>query len=283
MIKTYYLLTKPGIIRGNSMTAAAGFFLASQHHINAQLLAAALIGTSLVIAAGCVFNNYIDRTIDKKMARTKQRALVLGIISRQQALTYATALAILGFVVLAVYTNWLTVAIGVAALFFYVVLYGIAKRRSVHGTIIGSVPGAASIVAGYTAVTGRLDGAALLLFLILVCWQMPHFYAIALYRFDDYAAAGLPVLPVKKGSIAAKKQILFYITVFTVAAASLSLFEYTGPAYLAVVLLLGLAWLSLGLKNYTVKDDKSWGHAMFLFSLLVIIVFCIALSLDSLL
>lgn len=283
MFKTYYLLTKPGIIRGNIMTAAAGFFLAAQGHIDWSLLAATLGGMSLVIASGCVFNNYIDRSIDKKMLRTKGRALVLGLVSKAQALTYATALGLLGFMILLLHTNRLTTMIGLVALFFYVVVYGFAKRHSVHGTIVGSLPGAASIVAGYTAVTGRLDTAALMLFLILVCWQMPHFYAIALYRFDDYAAAGLPVLPVKKGTAATKQQILFYIAAFTGAAATLSVFGPASFAYFIVATLLGIAWLSKGLKNYTTKDDKAWGRTMFLFSLFVITILCIMIILDSLL
>lgn len=282
LIKTYYLLAKPGIVRGNLLTAVAGFFLASPGHIQWGLLLATLGGTSLVIASGCVFNNYIDRDIDQKMARTRKRALVLGTVSKQQALSYATVLGFVGFVILVIYTNWLTCLIGLLALFFYVVVYGYAKRRSVHGTIVGSLPGAASIVAGYTAVTGRLDSATLILFLMLVTWQMPHFYAIALYRYDDYTAAQLPVLPVQKGIKAAKLQIMLYIAAFTAAAALLSLSGYASHIFLAVVTLLGIIWLGLGFKSYSSSNYKKWGQNMFRFSLLVITVLCLTLSVDSL-
>jgi len=199
VLKAYYRLTKPGIIYGNLLTAAAGFLFASKWHIVPGLFAATLAGTSLVIAAACVYNNYIDRNIDKRMARTKKRALVQGTISGKHALIFATMLGVLGFALLLAYTNTLVTVIGVIAFIDYVVLYGISKRRSVYGTIVGSISGAAPIVAGYVAVTNQFDLGALLLFFILVYWQMPHFYGIAMYRFDDYKAAGIPVLPVQKG------------------------------------------------------------------------------------
>ncbi len=108
-IKTYYRLAKPGIVYGNLITAAAGFFLASKGFINFQLLIAILVGIALIIGSSCVFNNYIDREIDEKMPRTKNRALVKGTVSPRNALIYATVLGILGFLVLAIYTNLTTV------------------------------------------------------------------------------------------------------------------------------------------------------------------------------
>jgi protoheme IX farnesyltransferase len=157
VIKEYYQLTKPGIIYGNLITAAGGFLLASQGQIQWGLFLAILAGTALVIGSACVFNNYIDRGIDQKMERTKQRAMVKGSISGPAALTYGTILFILGFIVLAWYTNWLTLGIGILAFIIYVAVYGLSKRRSVHGTIVGSFAGAAPVVAGYTTVTDRFD------------------------------------------------------------------------------------------------------------------------------
>jgi protoheme IX farnesyltransferase len=283
LIKTYYRLTKPGIIYGNMLTAAAGFLLAAKGHIDGWLLLALLAGMSLIIASACVFNNYIDRGIDRKMARTKRRALVAGTVSGRNALIYAGGLGVIGFAVLGAYTNWLVFAIGVVAFVDYVVLYGIAKRRSVHGTLVGAISGSAPVVAGYCAVTDRFDDGALILFLILACWQMPHFYAIAMYRFKDYMAAGLPVLPVKRGLQAAKLQIILYVIAFIIACASLTLFGYTGYVYLVVVTLAGLSWLWLGLKGFRSADDKRWGRQMFLRSLIVILSLSIMLSVGSVL
>ncbi|HSX17662.1 MAG TPA: heme o synthase [Patescibacteria group bacterium] len=281
MLKAYYHLTKPGIIYGNSISAIAGFLLAAKGHPDFWLLLAVLAGTSLVIASGCVFNNYIDRGIDVKMARTKKRALVTGEISGRNALGYATLLGLAGFAVLIAWTNWLVVLIGFIALFFYVVLYGIAKRRSVHGTIVGSVSGSAPIVAGYCAVTGRFDTGAALLFLILTVWQMPHFYAIATYRSKDYAAAGLPVLPVKQGVKSAKRYMLGYIVAFIAATLALTVAGITGVVYAVIMLLAGVAWLYKSVQGFSAPDDNKWARKLFGFSLLVLLVFCFTISVDS--
>ncbi len=277
-IRAYYYLTKPGIIYGNSINAAAGFLLASAGHIDFLLFVETLAGIGLVMASACVFNNYIDRNIDDKMARTKNRALVKGDIAVNSALAYGVMLGILGFTILAFYTNQLTVWLGVIAFVDYIVFYGVTKRKSVFGTIVGSIAGALPPVAGYTAVTGHLDGGALILFLIYALWQMPHFYAIAMYRYDDYKKAGLPVLPVVKGTRAAKVQVLAYITTFILACSLLTVWGYTGYIYLAVVGLAGLYWLWLGIKNYNKLSDKMWGKKMFLFSLIVILVLAVMLS-----
>jgi protoheme IX farnesyltransferase len=281
LFKTYYQLTKPGIIRGNAVPAIAGFFLAARGNVSYLLLLETLLGISLVIASGCVFNNYLDRKIDKKMARTKNRALVKGIISKRSALTYATILGIIGLVILAVYTNLLTAAIGITGLFFYVIVYGIAKRQSVHSTLIGSISGALPPVAGYSAVTGRLDATALSLFLILVFWQMPHFYAIAIYRLKDYRAAGLPILSVKKGVAVTKRDILLYAVAFGVAAISLSFTAHTGPLYFVVALLLTLFWVISGVRGLQAADNDHWAHKMFGISLLVLTILCVFIGLSG--
>lgn len=278
-LKTYYYLTKPGIIYGNALAALAGFLLASKSHIDFWLLLAVLLGVSLVIASGCVFNNYIDRGIDEKMSRTKRRALVRGVIKGRHALIYATFLGISGFVVLLVYTNLLTVMVGVVGLVDYVILYGYSKRRSVHGTLIGSISGATPPVAGYVAATDRLDVGAVLLFLILVFWQMPHFYAIAMYRLKDYTAAGLPVLPVERGSRVTKRSILAYIILFTTACVLLTVYGYTGYVFLIAMIVLGGVWIWKGLRGWRdAQDDARWARGMFFHSLLVLVAFCVLIS-----
>lgn len=280
-LKTYYRLTKPGIVYGNLMFAAAGFLLAADGHISFGLLAAALAGQALVIAAACVFNNIIDRDIDSRMARTKKRALVKKTVSIPSALAYGAILAAAGFGLLISFTNWLTVLVVSFGFIVYVGIYAVAKRWNEQGTVIGSLAGSVPPVAGYTAVSGRLDGGALLLFLILTFWQMPHFYAIATYRLKDYRAAGLPVLTVKKGVKAAKYQIVAYIVAFIVAAALLSVYGYTGYVYRVVMLGLGVWWLKLGFDGFKTADDAKWGKQVFLFSLLITVVFSVLLGLNA--
>jgi protoheme IX farnesyltransferase len=283
LFKTYLSLTKPGIIRGNAVTAAAGFFFASRGNIDIGLGLALLVGLSLVIASACVFNNYIDRGIDKKMARTKQRALVSGSVSGRNALIFASLLGILGAVVLGIYTNALTLGLALFGFFAYVVIYGIGKRATVHGTVIGSISGAVPPVAGYTAAAGSIDSAAIILFLILVFWQMPHFYAIAMYRSKDYAAAGIPVLPVARGLRKTQIQILLYVAAFTLTAYSLAFFGYAGYIYAATVSFLGLFWFVFGTLGFNSPDKNRWARKMFFLSLIIITVVSIMLSVDHLL
>lgn len=286
MIKTYYRLTKPGIVYGNAMTAAAGFLLATINYhvrVNVGLMAATLVGIALVIASACVCNNYTDRGIDHKMARTKNRALATGQIKGRDALIYAFVLGMLGFLVLAIYVNLLTVLLGITALLVYVVFYGIGKRLTVHGTVIGSIAGALPITAGYTAVSHQLDMGAAILFMILTLWQMPHFYAIALYRLKDYTAAALPVLPITYGARRAKLYILWYIVGFGLVASLLTVYSFAGYVYLASMSILCVAWLRLGFLGFNSQDNAKWGRKMFLFSLVVIVVLCIMVPLGAVL
>lgn len=279
--KTYYALTKPGIIYGNAINTVGGFLLASRGHFNAPLFLATLLGSSLVIASGCVFNNYLDRDIDQHMERTKKRALVKGDIATTSALVFGTVLGVLGIGFLAWFTNWLTVFIGITGFIFYVGIYTYSKRHTVHNTLIGSISGAVPPLAGYCAVTGRLDMGAVLLFLIIAIWQMPHFYAIAMYRLQEYGAAKVPVLPAVKGMQTTKIYILAYIAAFTVAAVLLTVFGYTGYVYLAVMLIAGLAWFWKGFSGFKTVSDEVWGKGMFRFSLIVTLVFSIMISVSA--
>ena len=283
MVKEYYRLTKPGIIYGNIMTAASGFFLASKGHINYWLLIYMILGTSLVIASACVFNNYIDRDIDKLMLRTKKRALARDTIPKRSALLYAAMLGITGIILLIIFTNYLTVLIGAVAFIDYVILYGYSKRKSVHGTLVGSISGSAPIVAGYCSVANHLGIEALLLFIILTLWQMPHFYSIAIFRLKDYAAAKLPVLPVKKGVYITKVQITLYIVAFIIATAMMSVLGYTGYIYLVVMSIIGLLWLYKSLQGFRTDSDVKWARKLFGLSLLVITVFSVIVSFGALL
>lgn len=281
ILRTYYRLTKPGIIYGNLMFAAAGFLLAADGHIKTGLLLAALGGQALVIAAACVFNNIIDRDVDSRMARTKKRAMVQKTIPIPAALVYGMILGLMGFGLLALFTNWLTVLVVLTGFIVYVFIYAAAKRWNEQGTLIGSIAGSVPPVGGYVAVTDRLDGGALLLFLVLTFWQMPHFYAIATYSLKDYRAAKLPVLTVKRGIRAAKLQAVLYIIGFIIVSSLLTIYNYTGFIYLAVMLALGLAWLRLALMGFWTTDDNKWGKQVFLFSLLITVVFSALLAVNA--
>lgn len=280
-MREYYRLTKPGIIYGNTITGFAGFALASRLHFNVMLCVETLLGLAAIIAASCVFNNYVDRGIDREMARTKQRALATGVISGPSALSFGTILLVIGCVILGVCTNAITLIIALFGMFAYLVLYGLGKRLTVHGTLIGSISGAVPPVVGYVAVTNRIYTAAYLLFVVLVLWQLPHFYAIAMFRAKDYAAAGIPVLPVVQGVRATKLQIMIYIAAFITASSLLTLFHYTGLVYLAAVIFVGIVWFMAGLSNYNGAENILWAKKMFKMSLVVLLVWSLCVSLTG--
>jgi protoheme IX farnesyltransferase len=282
MIKTYYSLTKPGMIRGNMITMIAGFVLASGKNIDLWLLLATLIGLALVIASGCVLNNYYDRGIDKKMERTKDRALVKGEVTGQNAIVFGIVLGLIGLFILAFFTNLLTASIALLGAVVYLGWYTPLKHRSMHAAIVGTIAGAVPPVVGYCAVTNQFDGAALILFLILVFWQIPHFYAIAIYRMNEYAAAGVPVISVKKGIFMTKIHMVLYINAFITTALMLTLFGFTGYMYALIVLILGLTWLCFALYSFKIHDDnRRWYRKLFLISLMILIILSITISVDS--
>lgn len=280
-LKAYYYLTKPGIIRGNLITATAGFLLASAGQIHVVTGLSMLVGLGLIIAAACVYNNYLDRAIDVKMARTARRSLVTGKISGRAALIFATSLLVFGWLILALRTNVLTVVLALTGLIAYVAVYGFYKRRSTLGTAVGSISGAIPPVVGYAAASGQIDGAAIILFVILVCWQMPHFFAIAMYRLKDYAAAEIPVLPVEKGLAVTKLQCLLYIAAYGVASSALTVFGYTGKIYLLVMICISLYWFYIATKGFKTTSTDRWAKQLFLFSLVAITVQCVLISVDT--
>ena len=276
-------MAKPGIVYGNITTTLASFLFASRLHPDIAHLIAALLGLGLVIGSACVFNNYIDRHIDAMMERTRHRALVEGTISKHDALSFAILLGILGFCILFVWTNALTAALAGVGFVFYVVCYSWAKRRAYWGTLVGSVSGAMPIIVGYTAVTAKIDYAAVILFLTLVVWQMPHFYAIALNRMKDYERAGIPVLPLVYGARRTKLSIVLYVVVFIFAAETLSLKGYAGISYAVVIAIAGGWWLVLAVQGMGPDADPTWAKRVFKASLIVLLAFCAVLALSPVL
>lgn len=283
-IKRYYSLTKPGVLYGNALTVAAGYFLAARGDVNLGLFLAVFIGSSLIIASACVINNFLDQDIDAIMERTKTRALVSGQIKGYRAVLFSIVLGILGVVILTLYTNLLVVALGIIGFVTYVVFYGmLSKRLSTHGTLVGSISGAIPILAGYCAVSGTIDTGAILVFIILFAWQFPEFYSIAIYRFKEYKAANIPVLPVVKGLQRTKIEILIYTIVFVVSSLLLTFYGYTGIVYFIVMACLGSYWLWLAVKGFSSDDSDRWARKMFKFSMIIILALCVMLSVGPIL
>ncbi len=280
MLKRYLLVTKPGIIFGNLISVVGGFFLASKGSLELDIFLATLVGVSLVIASGCVFNNYIDRDIDCLMERIRNRVLVQGLIGPRASLGYATGLGVVG-VALLYWVNPLSAALGGLGFVVYVGLYTLwLKRRSVYGTLVGSLSGATPPVIGYCAVSNEFDSGALILLLIFSLWQMPHSYAIAIFRFKDYQAAAIPVLPVKKGIALTKSHILRYIMAFAPATVMLTFSGHAGLFYFTVATLVSLIWLVMAWKGFQVTDDRVWARQLFIFSIVAITSLSLMMSVD---
>lgn len=277
--RSYLQLIKPGITISNTLSGLAGFFLAaSLVSFSWTTFIGAIGGIALIIASACVANNILDRDIDKRMKRTLKRDIASGAISIPKALTFSAVLGIIGFALLAVWTNPLTLILGCIAYVWYVAIYGMAKRTTPLSTIIGAVPGALPPMAGYTALTGHIDIAAILLFAILFFWQLPHFYAISMFRRSDYAKAKLPVWAVKYGMKSTKLQIFISVVLYAVVAVSLTLFGYTGITYLVISSALSVYWIYKGASLYRRSDDVKWAKTMFGVSLLVLLSMCLLIG-----
>ena len=282
MMKQYLQVTKPGIIFGNLISVIGGFLLASKGSLDVPLFILTMVGVSLVVASGCVFNNYIDRDIDCIMERTKNRALVRGLIAPGVSLWYATALGVAGIALLYFAANPLAALLAVLGFLVYVGVYSLyMKRHSVYGTLVGSLSGAAPPVIGYCAVSGQFDSGALILLAIFSLWQMPHCYAISIFRFRDYQAANIPVLPVVKGIPVAKLHITLYILAFMVPTLMLFLGGYAGYKYLVVATAVSVWWLGMALSGYKAAvDDSLWARKLFMFSIVTITCLSVMMSVD---
>lgn len=270
--KSYLRLIKPGITLSNTLSGVAGFFLAaSVLGFTLSTFIGAVFGIALIIASACVANNILDRDIDKSMKRTLKRDVANGNITIPKAFAFCVLLGLTGFALLIILTNTLTFLLGVIAYIWYVAVYGIAKRTTPFSTIIGGVAGALPPVAGYTALTGQIDAAAVLLFLILFFWQLPHFYAIAMFRKEDYSEANLPVWSVKYGMKSTKLQILVSVILYAIVTSLLYFYGYVGITYLVLSSLLSLYWIYKGVSLYRLRNSVKWARTMFGVSLMVLL------------
>ena len=282
MLRRYFSVTKPGIIMGNLISVTGGFLLASRGEIDPVLMVATLVGLSLVIASGCAINNVIDRDIDIIMARTRSRVTVTGEVSASAALWLGLVCGVLGFGMLIAFTTLTAVAFAAFGYVIYVVVYSLyMKRHSIYGTLVGSLSGAVPPVVGYCAVTGQFDLASLILLVMFSLWQMPHSYAIAIFRFDDYQSANIPVLPVAQGIAKAKVHIVLYIAVYALVVMLLPINGYTGTAFMAVACVTSFWWLLMALRGYRRHIDIArWARKVFAFSIVNITAMSIAMAVD---
>lgn len=282
MLKSYLSITKPGIIVGNLISVAAGFFLAAKSEpASALLLLYTMFGVACVIASGCVVNNIFDRDIDYKMERTKQRELVQGVVSIDHAFIYALLLLVAGTAVIYKLVNPLSAVVVLLGYVFYVFFYTMwYKRTSVYGTLVGSVSGAVPPLVGYLAVTNYISIDAVLLFSMFCLWQMPHSYAIAMFRMQDYKDAGIPVLPVEYGIKKAHQHMKAYVLAFSLVALALFFYGTGGYEYLVASSLVCLFWMRATFKPVNEDNYVPWAKNVFKISLIVVMGVSCVLGLE---
>lgn len=281
--RDYIEVTKPGIIKSNLLATFTGFFLASNlASFDWLLLFFTLAGTAFVIAGGCALNNFYDRDIDPFMERTQSRAVAEGRIKPVVALWYGIILTVIGALFFIFGVNGKALFLAFVGFFVYVFIYTMwLKRTSTTNTVIGGISGAVPPMIGWVAVTNSFDLAAWALFLILFCWQPPHFFALAMRKVEDYRSAGIPMLPVVKGSKETKKQT-FIFTVLLLPASILIYF--TGAVswiYLVVAILLGGFYIYLAFQGFYTKDDQEWSRKMFVYSLIYLTGILVTMILDA--
>ncbi len=241
--RDYYELTKPRVVLLLVFTAVIGMFLATPGLVPLPVLLGGTAGIWLCSACAAVLNQWADREADARMARTSRRPLPTGAVSDAQAIGFALLLGVVGSLVLYLTTNVLTMALTLASLVGYAVIYTLfLKRLTPQNIVIGGAAGAAPPVLGWVAVTGELDPHALILFLIIYAWTPPHFWALAIDRKDEYARAGVPMLPVTHGEAFTRLHILLYTAVLFAVSLLPFAAAMSGPIYLAGALPLGLVY-----------------------------------------
>jgi protoheme IX farnesyltransferase len=280
--RDFIQVTKPGILFSNLITTFGGFWIASQWEIDWLLMVWILAGATLVMASGCVLNNYLDRDLDAKMKRTQNRALPSGTLTPRVVMIYGVFLGIAGLLLLGLLVNMLTALLGLLGLFVYVYVYTAwLKRTSVWSTVVGAVSGAIPPVMGYTAVTGRIDIGALILFMILFLWQPPHFWALGIRRLEDYRKAGYPLLPVVKGIRQTQISMLRYAVPLIPVSVLLYVFDYAGVFYLISAIVLGTVWAFLCARGFRAKDEIRWSKGVFVFSINYLTILFIIMIIDT--
>ncbi len=263
-------LTKPRITFIVLITAAGGMKLAPGVASAATWLWA-MIGTALVVGSANALNMWLERDVDAKMERTKDRPLPRGRLSANLALDFGLSLAVVSLPLLSLGVNRVTGVLGAVALVSYVLIYTPLKRRSIRALWVGAVPGAIPPLLGWTAVTGRVDSAGVALFSLLFLWQIPHFLAISIFRADDYARAGLKVVPGELGDRETDGMMVRY-TLALVLVSLWPLFEgIGGKLYLAIALTLGAVFVGMSALKARRTARAKWARRVFAYSILYLV------------
>jgi heme o synthase len=283
-LRDFVTLAKPRITFMVVVTAAGGLFLSKRSPtvdaLSTATIVSTLVGTALVVAGANALNMYIERDIDAHMPRTKNRPLPTRRMPPKAALWFGVVLSALSVPILAIGANPLTALLAVLANLLYVLAYTPLKQHSAYALHVGAIPGAIPPLLGWTAGTGRIDVAGLILFSILFLWQIPHFIAITLFRKADYARAGLIVLPNVVGELASRHTIVRWIFACVAASVLLVPLGLAHRGYLVIATLIGAAFFTWGCYGLREGSGTRWAKSLFGISILYLMALFAALAID---
>ncbi len=281
-VADYIQLTKPRIIVLLLITTAGAMWIAGEGMVPWYQLMLTLLGGTLASASANTFNCVVDRDIDYIMERTRSRPLPSGRIQPYQAITFGSILGVLSFALLAIFINPLSAWLALSGILFYVFVYTLGlKRTSTQNIVIGGAAGAIPPLVGWAAVTGDLSPSAWVLFGIIFLWTPPHFWALALMLRDDYRKAGVPMLPVVKGTEETVKQILLYTWLMVPVTLLLYPLGTMGLFYAISASILGVLFIARSWRLLSFPDDKQEARVVFKFSILYLMLLFAAMAVDS--
>ncbi len=276
----YLELTKPKVVALLVLTAWVGMILATPERASLMQMTIGLLGIGILSGAAATFNHVVDYRIDAQMARTYNRPVAKGRIEIAKATGFACLLTVVGFLMLALWVNWMTAWLTLASLVGYAVFYTMyLKRATPQNIVIGGLAGAMPPLLGWTTVTGEIHSHALLLVMIIFTWTPPHFWALAIHRRDDYARVDMPMLPVTHGIEFTKTSILLYTLLLQVVGFLPYLVGMTGLIYLISSFVLNsyFMWYAWKLKY---DADKDTAMSMFKFSIIHLMLVFVVLIVD---
>ena len=254
--KAYLDSSKPKVVALMIFTSFIGMLLADPLRLNFQILILGNLGIALMSLSAGSINQLLDQKIDSIMQRTKTRPLVLGILSTKNVVIYSSLMAISGFFILYFYVNILTAWLTFGSLVGYAFVYTLyLKRNTPQNIVIGGAAGATPPLLGWTAMTGQIDLIAVILFLIIFTWTPPHFWALALYRKEEYFAAKIPMLPVTHGEQYTRVHITLYTLMLTIVSFLPFIIQFSSHFYLAGALILNLIFIFYVLKMQLSKNN----------------------------
>jgi protoheme IX farnesyltransferase len=279
LVRDLVALTKPRITLMVLVTTAGGLWLAP-NEVAPLTVVWTLLATAMVVGSANTLNCWLERDVDKHMARTKRRPLPSGRMPAHYALVLGLALGAISVPVLTLVANPLTGLLAAVALVSYVWVYTPMKQRSPAALLVGSVPGALPPLMGWTAATGELGAPGVVLFGILFLWQLPHFLAISLFRQNEYSKAGIKVLPAVRGDAVTKRHAAFYAGALVPVSLLLVPLGIAGPLYLAIAGVLGLGFFAWSLRGLRAEAGNKWARQLFLASLVYLPLLFAALAID---